>query len=302
MAMTPKEAIARIKRNQINQVTAALKQNQATRNAFAIEPAKFKEAPTVQEVLSDLKANLELKILQQEDEERNKYNMTEIEYKRMKSNLVSERNRSLRGVAEIAEKKKATMIANAEELDSLKKQQENKIKIEDQIQRGEGPLPTIIRNEIPKLQSTVNNYADINFVSLENAAGMQLKDSKHFFTPNDIEYLAQKGKFREAGISDDELVKILQIDMQSGNAEYSIENAQKLLFKYLNSPAGRALATGYKINLRDEESQDAVEQLLEIMRLEKIRQVRGLGNMNTGTTQADSTRVATPQVFNMNNN
>ena len=278
MAMTPKEAIARIKRNQINQVTSAIKQNQAARNAFAIEPAKFNEAPTVQDVLSDLKAKIELKRLSLEEEEKNKYNMNDLEYQRYKSSVTSERRRALQGISSRAKKEKEAEIASKKELDELKKNKEKQDLINKSIEAGTTPLPNVQFGNTPALKSKVNNFADINVVFDEEASGMDMTKTEHFFTPEDVFYLLEKGKFKDAGFSDKDVSDKLGIDLESGVADLRIENIQSLMYDYLQTPQGIGLKTAYKIDFEDEETVTDEQILLEIQNLRKILDAQGLSD------------------------
>jgi septum formation inhibitor MinC len=276
MAMTPKEAIAKIKRNQINQVTSIIKQNQAARNAFAIEPAKFNEAPTVQDVLSDLKAKIELKRLSLEEEEKNKYNMNDLEYQRYKSSVTSERRRALQGISSRAKKEKEAEIASKKELDELKKNKEKQDSINKSIEAGTTPLPNVQFGNTPALKSKVNNFADINIVTDEVASGMDITKTEHIFTPSDVFYLIEKGKFADAGFSDEDVQTRLGIDLQTEVADsLRIEDLQSLMYDYLQTPQGIGLKTAYKIDFEDEKTVTNEELLIELQN--QRRNFRGQG-------------------------
>ena len=265
MAMTPKEAIAKIKRNQINQVTSILKQNQVARNAFAIEPAKFEEAPTVQDVLSDLKAKIELKRLSLEEEEKNKYNMNDLEYQRYKSSVTSERRRALQGISSRAKKEKEAEIASKKELDELKKNKEKQDLINKSIEAGTTPLPNVQFGNTPALKSKVNNFADINIVTDEVASGMDITKTEHIFTPSDVFYLIEKGKFADAGFSDEDVQTRLGIDLQTEVADsLRIEDLQSLMYDYLQTPQGIGLKAAYKIDFEEEKTVTNEELLIEL--------------------------------------
>jgi hypothetical protein len=262
MAMTPKEAIARIRRNQINQVTSIIKQNQAARNAFAIEPAKFEEAPTVSEVLSDLKAKIELKRLRLEEEEKNKYNMNDLEYQRYKSTIASDRRAAQTAIVQRAKKEEQKRIAAKAELNELKKDKEKQDLINASIEEGKTPLPKVKLGVTPSLKSKVNNFADINVVFDEEASGMDMTKTEHFFTDEDV---ANK----------------LGIDLESGVADsLRIENIQSLMYDYLQTPQGIGLKTAYKIDFEDEETVTDEDILRELQGVRKDLRAGGFSTEN----------------------
>ena len=275
MAMTPKEAIAKIRRNQINQVTSIIKQNQAARDAFAIEPAKFEEAPTVSEVLSDLKAKIELKRLSLEEEEKNKYNMNDLEYQRYKSTIASDRRAAQTAIVQRAKTETQERIAAKAELDELKKNEEKQNLINESIEAGEPPLPKVKLGVTPSLKSKVNNFADINVVFDEEASAMDMTKTEHFFTPEDIFYLLEKGKFADAGFSNKDVMARLGID-SLGVSDLRIENMQSLMYEYLQTPQGIGLKTAYKIDFEDEETVTDEQILLEIQNIRKSLDAQGL--------------------------
>jgi hypothetical protein len=281
MAMTPKQAIAKIRRNQINQVTSIIKQNQAARNAFAIEPAKFEEAPTVSEVLSDLKAKIELKRLRLEEEEKNKYNMNDLEYQRYKSTIASDRRAAQTAIVQRAKKEEQKRIAAKAELNELKKDKEKQDLINASIEEGKTPLPKVKLGVTPSLKSKVNNFADINVVFDEEASGIDMTKTEHFFTPEDVFYLLKKGKFRDAGFTDEDVANKLGIDLESGVADsLRIENIQSLMYDYLQTPQGIGLKTAYKIDFEDEETVTDEDILRELQGVRKDLRAGGFSTEN----------------------
>ena len=63
--------------------------------------------------------------------------------------------------------------------------------------------------------------------------------------------MIRNGEFENAEISRDDVVNALNVDSSTGKAGFSIGDVQKLMFKFLQTPYGKGMATAQKMKFQD---------------------------------------------------
>ena len=201
---------------------------------------------TPSQILAQYNASNNLAIAQEKEAERIKFGMTPLEYKRYDSRVSSERARSAAGLARIASKEKVELekrqIANAEKLSQM----------QDEVE-GAGYLPSLIRGEFPATKTTFSTAADIDIVP-SNEDAPDRKKVGAFFTFDDIEYMYKNGDFARAGISDEEFVNTLKLNidgLSDVQTDEDVAKVQEMLFKFLKSSSGSGLRNAMKMEFQE---------------------------------------------------
>ena len=63
--------------------------------------------------------------------------------------------------------------------------------------------------------------------------------------------MIKNNEFENAGISRGDVVNALNVDSSTGKAGFSIGDVQKLMFKFLETPYGKGMATAQKMKFQD---------------------------------------------------
>ena len=63
--------------------------------------------------------------------------------------------------------------------------------------------------------------------------------------------MIKNNEFENAGISRGDVVNALNVDSSTGKAGFSIGDVQKLMFKFLETPYGKGMATAQRMKFKD---------------------------------------------------
>ena len=256
------------------------------------------EQPKPSDILKEYKARVSLGKLEEKEIERKELGLTRLEYDEFKagyeedistyraegralSKTVASEGRALsrtlatEGRTADRAEEKASKIATAkvEEVDEQERGFQKK------IEEGSGFLPSIIRGEYPKTNTTFSRPSDIPIIT-DSADAMDRTETKAFITLEDIDFMIQNNEFDKAKIPRSDVIKALNINPVTGVAEMKTADIQSLMFRYLRTPYGKGFATAMKMNFKDPNS----------LRLTDLGEL--LIRPKFGDTQSDSTNAS----------
>jgi hypothetical protein len=263
--LSASKALENYKLKQISNLASALqdstKASMARRNAISFEEDDEDKPPKPSEILKEYQSRIEIEEIQEQEREREETGMSRGEFKdyedtvetqkALAKTLASEKrtvSRTIASEGRAAEKVEATAIAD--KVDAAKVTEETETAIQDRITKGSGFLPSIIRGQFPQTDTTFGKPSDIIIITDSLDAPDRTK-TKAYFTLEDIDYMIKNNEFENAGISRGDVVNALNVDSSTGKAGFSIGDVQKLMFKFLETPYGKGMATAQKMKFQD---------------------------------------------------
>ena len=263
--LTTSQALENYRNKTIQDLSAALqaktKTSIARRDAISFKEEDEDKPPKPSEILKEYQSRIEIEEIQEQERERKETGMSRGEFKdyedtvetqkALAKTLASERRtvgRTIASEARAAEKVKATALAD--EVKAGRVVEEKETAIQDRITKGSGFLPSIIRGQFPQTNTTFGKPSDIIIITDSLDAPDRTK-TKAYFTLEDIDYMIKNNEFENAGISRGDVVNALNVDSSTGKAGFSIGDVQKLMFKFLETPYGKGMATAQKMKFQD---------------------------------------------------
>jgi hypothetical protein len=263
--LTTSQALENYRNKTIQDLSAKLqdstKASMARRNAISFKEDDEDKPPKPSEILKEYQARIEIEEIQEQERERKETGMSRGEFKdyedsvetqkALAKTLASEKrtvSRTIASEGRAAEKVEATAIAD--KVDAAKVTEETETAIQDRITKGSGFLPSIIRGQFPQTDTTFGKPSDIIIITDSLDAPDRTK-TKAYFTLEDIDYMIKNNEFENAEISRGDVVNALNVDSSTGKAGFSIGDVQKLMFKFLQTPYGKGMATAQKMKFQD---------------------------------------------------
>ena len=263
--LSASKALENYKLKQISNLASALqdstKASMARRNAISFEEDDEDKPPKPSEILKEYQSRIEIEEIQEQERERKETGMSRGEFKdyedtietqkALAKTLASEKrtvSRTIASEGRAAEKVKAKAIAD--EVKAAEVEKEAETAIQDRIKKGSGFLPSLIKNEIPSGETKFGAPSDITII-VDPLDAPPREQTKAFFTLDDIDYMIRNGEFENAEISRDDVVNALNVDSSTGKAGFSIGDVQKLMFKFLETPYGKGMATAQRMKFKD---------------------------------------------------
>ena len=263
--LSASKALENYKLKQISNLASALqdstKASMAKRNAISFKEDDEDKPPKPSEILKEYQARIEIEEIQEQERERKETGMSRGEFKdyedtvetqkALAKTLASEKrtvSRTIASEGRAAEKVKAKAIADKVEAGRVAEEKETAI--QDRITKGSGFLPSIIRGQFPQTDTTFGKPSDIIIITDPLDAPDRTK-TKAYFTLEDIDYMIKNNEFENAGISRGDVVNALNVDSSTGKAGFSIGDVQKLMFKFLETPYGKGMATAQRMKFKD---------------------------------------------------
>lgn len=242
----------------IKERTKALRRG---RSSISFKEEDEVNPPKPSEILREYKAQIEMGKIREREMERASTGMSRTEFedyedtvktqKALAKTLASEARGVGRTIAKegrTAEKEKAKDLA--EETKAAEERQAKEQAMQDKIAKGSGFLPSIIRGQFPQTNTTFGKASDIIIITDPLDAPDRTK-TKAYFTLEDIDYMIKNNEFEKADIGRGDVVNALNVDSSTGKAGFSIGDVQELMFRFLQTPYGKGMATAQKMRYKD---------------------------------------------------
>jgi hypothetical protein len=263
--LSASKALENYKLKQISNLASALqdstKASMARRNAISFEEDDEDKPPKPSDILKEYKARIEMEEIQEQEREIRKTGMSRGEFKDYEDTVETQKDLAKTFASEqrtvgrtIAKEGRTAERKASEELDksvqAAESSTEKKLKIRDKIAEGSGFLPSIIKGQFPKTESTFGIESDIVIIT-DPLDAPDRTQTKAYFTLEDIDYMIKNNEFENAGINRDEVISALNIDSSTGKAGFPVRNVQELMFKFLKTDHGKGMATAQKMKFQD---------------------------------------------------
>ena len=272
------------------QVSSSLRESEeqrfdAIKDIIKNEKARRNEITEIKpsEILREFKARDTLEQYAEAESQMKKFGITDKSVQQFVKEEEERRTSSLKGLEErftrerkAEEEKRKKVLTEEEEKQTIKN-------AENSVIDGSSPTYNYAIQSKPRRVSNIYEAKDINYIS----AGTKEPDfnqGEAFFTEEDIYNMIKNKTFENAGITLDEVKKLLNMPNtkeEQENYQIPVKGSQDLIYKYLNAPESSALRTSYNIEMRDKSQRDN-------QKLAELLVGRALGLQSTET---DSTRV-----------
>lgn len=244
-----------------NELSNAAKSRRTQRNQVSLKEEDEDKPLKASDVLKEYQARITIEEIQEQERKRAETGMSRGEFKDYEDTVANQRalfkTKSKEKRTEtrtIAKEGRTAERKASEELDksvqAAESSAEKKLKIRDNIAEGSGFLPSIIKGQFPKTETTFGVDSDIVIIT-DPLDAPDRTQTKAYFTLEDIDYMIKNNEFENAGINRDEVISALNVDSSTGKAGFSIGNVQALMFKFLQTPYGKGMATAQRMKYQD---------------------------------------------------
>ena len=226
--------------------------------ATFVDPEEQEGPPKPSDILKEYKARIEIGKMQEQELERKQMGLTPLEYEEEKASykkVVETGQTSFRTLQKdvAAEERRAIRDAgkliDQKAIDSKEKEEKER-GFQEKIKRGAGFLPSTIRGEFPRAETSFSLESDIAII-VDPADAPDRTKTRAYFTLDDINFMIKNNEFDKAGISKDVVMNALGIDSSTGKASMALPDVQKLIFDFLQTPYGKGMATAQKMKFKD---------------------------------------------------
>tara|TARA_R110002020_G_scaffold63215_5_gene169023 strand:+ start:7352 stop:8188 length:837 start_codon:yes stop_codon:yes gene_type:complete len=226
--------------------------------ATFVDPEEQEGPPKPSDILKEYKARIEIGKMQEQELERKQMGLTPLEYEKEKASYkkdVQTGQTEYRTLQRTLATEERTAIRDASKLsakDLAKSDEavEQEKVFQDKIKRGAGFLPSTIRGEFPRAETSFSLESDIAII-VDPADAPDRTKTRAYFTLDDINFMIKNNEFDKAGISKDVVMNALGIDSSTGKASMALPDVQKLIFDFLQTPYGKGMATAQKMKFKD---------------------------------------------------
>ena len=237
------------------QLDSSVKRRRAELDAATFaDPEEQEGPPKASDILREYKARVDIGKLQEKELERKEMGLTPLEYEKEKASykkdvqtgqteyrtlqrtIATEGRRAIRDAD----------ILSAKDLAKSEEAAEKERGFQKKIKEGSGFLPSIIRGEFPRIETSFGLASDINIIKDSRDAPDRTK-TRAYFTLDDINFMIKNKEFEKAGIEKSEVMRSLNIDPLTGESDVDLIEVQGLMYKYLLTPYGKGMATAQRM-------------------------------------------------------
>ena len=241
------------------QLDSSVKRRRAELDAATFaDPEEQEGPPKASDILREYKARVDIGKLQEKELERKEMGLTPLEYEKEKASykkdvetgqteyrtlqrtIATEGRRAIRDADELS----------AKDLAASEEAKEKERGFQEEIKKGAGFLPSVIRRQFPSTETSYGLPSDIVIIQ-DPADAPDRTKTKAYFTLDDINFMIKNNEFDNAGISKDVVMNALGIDSSTGKASMALSDVQQLIFDFLQTPYGKGMATAQRMKFKD---------------------------------------------------